>query len=181
MSIPSQPIDKTSFLSKIPSIAWVILLPLGLAVVIGSIIATFFGIAMIEGLASMIFLVIGYFCFRGLSNPNGESINSFILALSIVFFALMGMSVDQPGNFIYNKPLEIFFCPPQTTLYRGVDTYNPLPGRTDIVQNFACYDADKNMLKELGMFEVIGTRFGEYVLIGYLLFYFNKFTQKKKS
>ena len=181
MTNPPQLPSKPSFLSKIPSFAWVILLPLGLAIVIGSIIAAFFGVAMIEGLASMIFLVIGYFCFRGLSSPTAEPINSFILAISIVFFALMGMSVDQPGNFIYNKPLEMFFCPPQTTLYRGVDTYNPLPGRTDIVQNFACYDADKNLQKELGMFEVIGIRFGEYVLIGYLLFYFNKFTQKKKS
>ncbi len=173
--------QKPSFLSKIPSIAWIITVLATLAAGIGIIIGTFLGIATIEGFASMILLVAGYFYFRGLSSPVGEQTGSFVLAISIIFFALMGMSIDQPGNFLYNKPLEMVFCPPQTVLLRGVDTYHLLPGRTDIVQNFACYDLAGENKKELGIFEIIITRFVEYVVIGYILFFSTKFIQKKKS
>lgn len=179
--IPQQPPTKSSFISKIPSIAWVIIIPAGIAGVLAIIIGTFFGLATIEGFASMILLVVGFFCFRGLSSGDGGPVGSFVLAMSIVFFALMGMSIDQPGNFLYNKPLEMAFCPPQTVLLRGVDTYHLLPGRTDIVQNFVCYDLSGEQKKELGMGEIILGRFVEYVLIGYILFYLAKFTQKKNS
>lgn len=175
------PPTKPSFFSKIPSIAWVIIIPAVIAGGLAIIIGTFFGLATIEGFASMLLLVAGFFCFRGLSSDNGSPIDPFTLAISIVFFALMGMSIDQPGNFLYNKPLEMAFCPPQTVLLRGVDTYHLLPGRTDIVQNFVCYDLSGEQKKELGMFEIIIGRFAEYVLIGYILYFLNKFIQKKKS
>lgn len=181
MTNASLPPNKPSFFSKIPSIAWVIIIPATIAAGLAIIIGAFVGLATIEGFASMILLVAGFFCFRGLSDPQYGQVGSFSLAMSIVFFALMGMSIDQPGNFVYNKPLEMAFCPPQTVLLRGVDTYHLLPGRTDIIQNFACYDLSGENKKELGTGEIVLTRFVEYILIGYILFFLNKFTHKKNS
>ncbi len=176
------------FLSKLPSIAWVIILPLGLIAFIGGIIITFNIIATVEGVVSVIFLIIGFFSFRSVVSFNSaETIQQkklskqFFIASGIVFFALMGMAIDQPGNFIYNKPIEWAYCKEGTTLYRGVSITNPLPGRTDINQRFDCIDKNGNTKFEADMLGIIGIRFVEYVIIGYSLLGINEVIKRMRQ
>ena len=53
-----------SIFSNLPSIVWVVLLPLGLAALIGGIILIFFMLASVEGFASILILVIGFLVVR---------------------------------------------------------------------------------------------------------------------
>ncbi len=167
---------------------------LGLIVFIGGITLIFFGIATIEGVASILMLIAGYLAFRFtapwdstevFSNKSGMS--SFLVAIGVGFYALMGMAIDQPGNFLYNKPLEILFCPAGSQLVRDTITLNPLPGRTDILQDFPCVtkfvtaEEDVRVVKRIGMFEVIGTRFIEYLVLGYFLLWLGNFMAKRKN
>ncbi|MCD4685020.1 MAG: hypothetical protein K8S97_03685, partial [Anaerolineae bacterium] len=104
--------------------------------------------------------------------PAASSGQGLATALGITFFALMGMAIDQPGNVIYNQPIEWLFCPSGSELQRGVNITNPLPGRTDIKQDFSCVDTvngQREIVGRPGMLEVIATRFVEYVLLGYAL------------
>lgn len=86
----------------------------------------------------------------------------------IGFFALMGATIDQPGNLIYNKPVETCFCPPGSQLRRSTITSNPLPGRTDMTQDFTCVQNGKPV-ESINMLAVMGIRFLEYLVLGYLL------------
>ena len=95
-----------------------------------------------------------------------------MIAIGIVFFALMGMAIDQTGNFIYNKPIEIFYCSQDEYLNRGVDVTNPLPGRTDITQEFVCINKISGQKRYVDMGSVILVRFTEYIIIGYALRFF---------
>jgi hypothetical protein len=164
-----------TFFSKLPSIVWVILLPLGLIAFIGSIILIFNLVATVEGVASIIFLIIGFLTIGGASattkfsgiSEGKASGAGFAVAVGIVFFAIMGMAIDQPGNYIYNKPVEWVYCQNGTSLSRGVDVTHPLPGRTDITQDFSCKDTNGVNKYEINMFGLLGIRFVEYVLIGY--------------
>lgn len=169
-------------LSKAPSIVWVFIFPLGIAAFIGSIIFIFWAIATVEGVASLVMLIAGFLVMRfgssvPLTNSEGKKINAgsnIAIAMGISFFALMGMAIDQTGNYIYNKPLEILFCEDDSTLNRSVDILHPLPGRTDIIQDFSCYDKDGEFVNSIGMFKIIAIRFVEYVFIGYALLYLNR-------
>lgn len=180
--------------SKLPSIVWVFLIPLGIAAFIGTIIFGFYLLAEVEGVASIIMLVAGFLTLRAASTVSIPEIkdkakqsSSFALAAGISFFALMGMAIDQPGNVIYNKPMEIFFCPAETHLFRNVSVSHPLPGRTDITQGFYCVDETDEIVYEMDMFQVIVVRFVEYVFIGYALIGINKllnqyaFNQRRKQ
>jgi hypothetical protein len=103
----------------------------------------------------------------GYETNSKETGAGFITALGICFFALMGMAIDQPGNYLYNKPLEWLFCPANSTLSRGIDVSHPLPGRTDITQDFNCVSSDQKITKRIGPLEIMGVRFVEYVVIAY--------------
>lgn len=162
---------KKSFFSKLPSIAWVILIPLMIAAFIGAIMGGFWLIASVEGVASVLLLVIAFFVIRAGGN---EKTDSFTVAIGIAFFALMGMSVDQPGNFIYNKPIEMIVCQAGSHFNRNIEVSNPLPGTTYIIQNFDCYDDSGAKTSQTSMWAIIIGRFIEYVLIGYALIYLNK-------
>ncbi|MCC6643520.1 hypothetical protein IT411_02120 [Candidatus Peregrinibacteria bacterium] len=168
----------------IPSIVWVLLIPLGIVVIIGGIILGFQAIATIEGVASIIMIIAGFFVFRGLATDNGQngksSDNQLFLGLAIGFYALMGMAIDQPGNFIFNKPVEMFFCPPGTAIYRDVDVNHYLPGETTITQNYQCFDSNGNIAKQIDMWPLIVIRFVEYVLMGYLLYFLGKLMISRK-
>lgn len=160
-------------LSNLPSIVWVALIPIGLILFVGGIIFFFQAIATVEGFASILFLLIGFFIVKASTSDeikNSKNKGSgFALAMGIVFFALMGMAIDQPGNVIYNKPIEILFCPRGSFLARDTITSHPLPGRTDITQSYDCVDESGDLKQSIDVFHVILVRFVEYVIIGYVL------------
>ncbi|MEP7103325.1 MAG: hypothetical protein ABI721_01275 [Candidatus Dojkabacteria bacterium] len=172
-----------NIVSNLPSIAWVILLPLGIFALIGGIIFLFFIISSVEGAASVIILIAGIFVIRGSDSINVKGVkeksSGFMVGVGIVFFALMGMAIDQPGNFIYNKPIEVLFCPAGTYLSRDQIVSHPLPERTDITQDFDCVDSTGNAATSIDMWNVILVRFVEYVIIGYILIGLNKLFSKK--
>lgn len=172
-----------SRLSKLPTIAWVILLPLGLVAFIGGTIFIFWALATVEGVGSIVMVVAGWLGVMFAVQPSGavkiggqqfnvaKDGNSFaglITAGVIVWYAIMGMAIDQTGNPLFNYPLR-WFCPAESTINRGINVLHPLPGRTDIIQNFACVDQQGEVTKELGAGYLIVTRFIEYLLIAYLM------------
>jgi hypothetical protein len=162
-------------IARMPSIFWIILIPLGLVVLIGVIIIAFYCLANIEGFASLI--MIGTFFLsikfiggnQEVKNYSKKVYSGLWTAGLICFFALMGMAIDQPGNLIYNKPIEIFFCPEESHLNRDVFIRHPLPERTDMVQMFDCVNGKGDVVYSVSTFQIIGTRFVEYVLIAYIL------------
>ena len=166
--------DNKSWLDHIPSIGWVIIFVGGIALLIGSIAALFYALSHIEGFASLIFLVLGYFFMQ---NTKSSLMNGIMIG----FFALMGMAVDQPGNPIYNKPVELWQCEDGTHLNRGVDVTHPLPERTDITQDFTCIDENDMVVQQIGMEKVIAVRFVEYILIGYFFMGFNTLRKRLKG
>lgn len=156
---------------QLPSIVWVLLFVAGLIGFIGAIIGIFFALATIPGVASAVMLIAGAFAVWGggsVAPANDTRIDNLVRALGVTFFALMGMAIDQSGNYVYNYPLR-YLCPEGTEMSRGVNVTNPLPGRTDITQDFACYNLDGDRLTSISMWNIIGLRFFEYVLIAYLL------------
>jgi hypothetical protein len=183
MTPPSQP--PRSIWSHLPSFVWILIFVGGIVALIGTIIALFYALSHIEGFASVLMLVVAWFVMRaGSSVSDGMDTGGagFIRAIGIGFFALMGMAIDQPGNYVYNRPIQWFFCPSNTVLQRGVDVTHPLPGRTDITQDFMCVDTGKNEVSSRpGMGEVIAVRFGEYVLIGYLLIGLNRLYMRLRA
>ncbi len=176
----------TTLLSKLPSIAWVILLPLGLIGFIVGILALFWAIATVEGFGSVIMVAAGWMgvwlairpkkssddsqLAKQIKNTYGKTADSFgslITAGVIVWYAIMGMAIDQTGNPLFNYPLR-WFCPAGISLNRNVDVLHLLPGRTDIIQNYTCFNSKGDSVTQLNTLIVIGVRFTEYVLIVYL-------------
>jgi hypothetical protein len=161
-------------LKKLPSIVWILIFVLGIIGFIGGIIGLFYLLSHVEGVASVIMLVVAWAVIRGAAKVTegttvGEK-NSIFTALGIGFFALMGMAIDQPGNVLYNQPMQWFFCPSGTELHRGVVVTNPVPGQTNTSQDFTCVNQDTRQFeREITVPQIIGVRFGEYVLIGYAL------------
>lgn len=151
---------------RIPSGLWLLILLCGILLIIAIPIAFIYLISHVEGVASIIFLVIGWLTFGRFAMQDKRK--PLILAGAVLFYALMGMALDQPGNILYNQPLA-FDCPAGTTFNRGILTLNPLPGRTDFVQNYQCMDGAGKPVHTISMGLVIITRFIEYIIIAYLL------------
>ncbi|MBN2572342.1 MAG: hypothetical protein JXA68_09465 [Ignavibacteriales bacterium] len=172
--------DKNKFFSKIPSILWVIIIPLGIGLFIGSIIGFIYLAAYVEGFISTIFLIISFFIVKRLSverkvettaqEISRKKIPSIALAGFIVFFALMGAALDQTGNFIYNEPLQWLFCNDGCELKRGVDVLYPRPGETYLIQDFVCVDENNQINSSINPFSIFLVRFGEYIILGYLIY-----------
>jgi hypothetical protein len=158
--------------SKLPSIAWVIILPLMLAAFIGSIIGIFWLLANVEGFASAIMVFVGWLVFRWDSKTG---IDKALTAGGIVFYTLMGIAIDQPGNYFFNQPIEWWQCSDGTHLVRGVDVTHPLPGRTDMTQNYTCQDDAGQIIRQIGLEKVILVRFVEYVVVAYFFLYTHSF------
>lgn len=158
---------KRSFWSRLPSWAWIFIGLGAIALFIGIIIGGFVGLATIEGFASSIFLIVGVICFRVFSGTPPSKI-PLVRAIMVGFFALMGATVDQTGNYVYNKPVEMCMCPTGSSLNRTTDVSHPLPGRTDMTQEFTCVENGKEV-KWLDMFPIMGIRFLEYMFLAYLL------------
>ena len=170
-------------LTKLPSIVYVFLFPLLVAAFIAGIILFFVGLATVEGFGSIVFLIIIIAIvypttkpqFLGKAFPSKtDSLGSIGLAMMIAFGALMGACIDQPGNFIYNQPIELIFCEEGTNLNRNTMVSNPLPGRTDYNQDFRCLDSEGETVKRVNMFMVFLIRFVEYVFVIYGVIYLSK-------
>lgn len=133
------------------------------------LIGSFFAITTIEGVASMVLLILGAIGFGvvPLRAPDGD--NKIFRAIGLAFFALMGASLDQTGNSLYNKPVEYFLCPEGTGLDRYEVVTNPLPGTTYVTQDFTCYDTNGDAVLRLNSFKILGIRFVEYFILGYIL------------
>ncbi|HEX8250300.1 MAG TPA: hypothetical protein VF599_19155 [Pyrinomonadaceae bacterium] len=171
------------FSEKIPSFVWILIIVGGIALFIGAIIGVFYGLAFVEGFASVILLACGWGAFRaGNNSPNLES-SSFGIAIVISFFALMGMSLDQPGNYVYNKPMEWIFCPSESRLERGVMSVGTRGGRgVSVSQNFTCVsETGGEILRKISTFEQLAFRFFEYVLLGYILLGLSRVYTRIKS
>jgi hypothetical protein len=113
-------------------------------------------------------LLAGIFLF-GVYRKGNFTGNSIFRAIAIGFFALMGACVDQTGNYFYNLPIEKISCPVETTLGRKADVNQPMPGTTVITQDFSCYNSNGERVHTVNTFAIMGYRFVEYVILGYLL------------
>ena len=174
-------LNSKSFWKKLPSWAWILIFVGGLIIGLGLIIGSFVAIATIEGIASLILLTLGMIGFGILPLRKPEASGAKFRAIGISFFALMGATVDQTGNYIYNKPVEICFCAEGTSLERIENVSNPMPGTTIIQQDFTCYDKAGAPAKTINMFAVMGIRFIEYVLLGYILLGVRRFLWNVKN
>lgn len=158
---------KPSVWSRIPSWGWVFIGVACIVLFILFIMGSFYSLAHFEGFASVIFLVLGVIAFRVFSGKPPSTI-PVIRAIAVGFFALMGATIDQTGNYIYNKPVEWCMCPDGTELNRTTTTSHPLPGRTDMTQNFLCL-LNGEPVENIDMLAIIGIRFLEYMVLAYLL------------
>jgi hypothetical protein len=169
------PKSSASLFSRLPSIVWIPIIVLGIAALVGGGIGLFYLLFNVEGAASVIMIVIAWVVLRAgarvnVSTPDSPAaqLPGWVTALCILFFAVMGLVIDQTGNVLYNKPVEWLFCPAGTTLQRGVDVSHPLPGETVVNQTFSCVEGQQ-VVRGIGDFEPIAVRFVEYILIGYIL------------
>ena len=160
----------TSRWKRIPSWGWILILVVGVIGLIAFFIGSFVAIATIEGVASAVMLIAGMIGFGVTPLRKPQNTSGFTRALGIAFFALMGISVDQTGNYLYNKPVEMTMCD-GGTLTRKENVSNPVPGSTYIEQDFVCYNDNGEPIKRLNIFAVMGIRFLEYILLGYLLLF----------
>jgi hypothetical protein len=169
-------------LRAVPSFVWVILIVLGVIVFIALINGAFFGFTQIEGLGSILLLLGGWFGIRTLTHRYNamnkpkrrvddaqKLANNIAVALGILTFASLGFAFDQPGNALYNLPIQWAFCPAGTQITREADISNPRPGTTVIVQEFACVDEAVEVVQEVPIWGAMLIRFIEYLLLGYLL------------
>lgn len=172
--------SRKSFFSRIPSWLTAVIVLLAAFAFIGLNILFVVGISSFEGFASMIFLTIGTLMFvvfalkRRVTTASGRPITGAL----VIFFAFMGAVIDQPGNFAYNKPLEWTSCPDGSSLDRKMDIFHVHPGKTMYSQDFTCYDAQGNAVKQISMFWVIFIRFLEYIVLGILLVFVRRLIQE---
>jgi hypothetical protein len=159
-----------NFSEKIPSFVWILVIVAAVALFIGAILGGFYVLTHIEGVGSIILLVCGWAVFRFGNNAPEIKSSSIGIAVVISFFAMMGMALDQTGNYVYNKPLEWIFCPPETELTREAITRGARGGGVTVNQNFTCAaENGGEVLRKISSWEVIIFRFFQYVLLGYIL------------
>ncbi len=121
-----------------------------------------------EGVASILLLLFG-FVILWFQGKNWGLDNGLGFILAIIVFAILGIIFDGAGNFIYNKPLELAFCPPETELMREVSTYETEEGE-NYLHNFSCHTLTQGQtVKEIPLYFSIGLRFFEYILLGCLM------------
>lgn len=153
---------------KIPSFLWIPIIIGAITLFIGGLLAVFYGFGYVEGFGSIIMLVLGWIGFR-IGNNSDDIKDRFAVALGITFFALMGMALDQIGNFIYNKPLEWIFCTENSELMRETIKSGTRGGGIQLSQNYTCVAQNGEVLRKISMFEHLAVRFVEYVFLGYIL------------
>lgn len=179
---------------SLPSIVWIIVAIVALIVFIAVIQGAFYGFTQIEGLGSIALLLAAWVVIRLFSEPRtplkkeiisrvaptakpsrqGDLASNIVIAFGILTFAFTGFALDQPGNVIYNLPIQWLFCPAGTQLQRGADIRNPRPGTTVITQDFTCIDAEGQAQAEVPLLGAMVVRFVEYILLGYLLLWLSQ-------
>lgn len=87
--------------------------------------------------------------------------------LWVGLFAFLGYVFDGAGNFIYNKPLELF-CPVATKLTREVVTIDTVDG-AELAQVFSCVSRLDGEVTEISWYLVDLLRIFEYVALGFVL------------
>lgn len=155
---------------KLPSFAWILILLAAVGGVIALLFGGFWAVTTLPGFGSVIALVLGFFLFKADTSELGSS-EGFVKAFLIVIFAGIGLGIDQPGNPVYNRPLEWVYCPAGTGLEHSAETQSASPGGgIRVNQRFVCKSrSDGNVVRQVGMIELLGIRLVEYILIGYLL------------
>lgn len=151
-----------AFWQRLPLPILAVAIVAGLALFIALPIGFILAASYIEGFMSVLLVLGGFFLLRPV---RAES--NLLAAGALAFYALMGMALDQTGNVLFNKPIELAFCPSGSSLVRNVDVSHPLPGRTDFRQEFTCFEGTTPR-KELHVGHILGMRFGEYLLLGYV-------------
>ncbi len=179
---------------SLPSIVWIIGAIVALIVFIALIQGAFYGFTQIEGLGSIVLLMAAWAVIRIFAEPRtplkkeiisrmaptakpsrqGDLASNIVIAFGILTFAFTGFALDQPGNVIYNLPIQWLFCPAGTQLQRGADIRNPRPGTTVITQDFTCLDAEGQAQAEVPLLGAMVVRFVEYILLGYLLLWLSQ-------
>lgn len=167
---------------KIPSFLWIPIIIGAIALFIGGSFAIFYGFGYVEGFGSLILLVLGWFGFRVGNNSDGSETGTLAVAFGITFFALMGMALDQTGNFLYNKPIEWIFCPKNSELMRETISRGVVGGGVSLSQSFVCADQNSGqILRKISGYEHFGVRFLQYILLGYILLGLSRAYSKIKS
>ena len=117
-----------------------------------------------EGIASLGILILAIVA---LIFFKGEVIeNKYSILIFIAIFAFLGLVFDRAGNAIYNKPFEML-CPAETVLARDVVAEENHDGEMVNQQYFSCYSmVQGKAIKELPLYQTIGIRVFEYILIG---------------
>lgn len=154
---------------KIPSILWIPIILGAIAAFIGGGWLLFYGIGFVEGFSSLALLVAGWFGFRIANNTDELETGGLAVALGLCFFALMGMALDQTGNFLYNKPIEWLFCPADSEIAREAITRGTRGGGTSVSQFFGCVNSTGEVVRQITGWEHLAVRFGEYLVLGYIL------------
>ncbi|MDV6236595.1 zinc finger Ran-binding domain-containing protein [Leptospira ellisii] len=162
---------------KLGTFGWVLIFLAGLATVILTPILFIIAISHLEGFASILLLLGGFW---GAKSAVNSGFGPPAKAVFIVFFSVMGLAIDQPGNYLYNYPIR-FLCPSGTSLTRSVDVTHPLPGRTDMTQSFSCVNAQNAEAERISLTQVLGIRFLEYVLIAWILLSVQKLRLERKK
>jgi hypothetical protein len=153
---------------ELPSFIWLLLIVGGIVVFIGGMIGSVVFLSTVEGVASLVLLLIAFFAGRVWSGERSQSTPG-MRGVALAFFALMGMALDQPGNFLYNLPIGALSCPAGSSLDRSTSVSHPRAGRTEFRQRFRCLDEAGQQTRQVPMHHVLGVRFLEYVVLGYLL------------
>lgn len=165
----------SKWIEKVPSFVWILAIVAAVALFIGGMIGGFYVITHVEWVGSIFLLLAAWGVLRfGANAPEIKSDGTggkIGLAILITFFAMMGVALDQPGNFIYNQPMEWLFCPADSDLLRDVVRRAARGGGVSVEQKFTCVaTGGGQVLRTIGMWEMIFFRFFEYVALGYALF-----------
>ena len=160
---------------------WIPIIVGAIALFIGGLLGIFYGIGYVEGFGSLILLILGWIGFRVGHHSDKSDAGGFGVAVGIIFFAMMGLALDQTGNFIYNQPMQWLFCPENTELMRETVRSGARGGGITLTQNFACVDGIGEVVRKISMFEHLVFRFVEYVALGYILLYLNRIYAKIKN
>lgn len=155
-------------MKKLPSFVWVLIILAGVAALIGLLWGGFRAVTTVQWVGSVIALVVGWFLLRADTSEAGIS-DGFVKALVILIFVGIGLALDQPGNPVYNKPIEWAYCPAGSGLVHEVETGAARGGGVRVNQKFWCRDASGGIARPIGMFEFLFIRAAEYVVIGYVL------------
>ena len=173
----------SSWLGRLPSFAWIIIIVLAIGALIGSVMGSCYVISHYEGAATILMVGIFWILLRLWSNLGSQEVveipsskgTNLIVGLCIAFYAAMGVVIDQPGNWLFNRPFQWFYCPEGTELEHGVSISQPLPERTDTTQDFSCVTkSDRTFVKRIGAFPQLWVRFVEYILVAYGLLGLNR-------